>query len=102
MRRRRVYASEFRRKMVDLVQAGRTPEELSREFEPSAQTIRNWVAESTRKAGRGDGVAEQEREELNRLRRENEQLRIELDILGRAADWLARETDVPSKKSKPS
>jgi len=29
--------------MVGLVRAGRTPEERSREFEPTAQAIRNWV-----------------------------------------------------------
>jgi len=33
----RPYAPEFRRQMVDLVRSGRTPEELSREFEPTAQ-----------------------------------------------------------------
>jgi transposase len=38
--------------MVELVQAGRTPEELSRELEPTAQTIRNWVAQVERDEGR--------------------------------------------------
>jgi len=33
------YAPEFRRQMVELVRSGRTPEELSREFEPTAQSI---------------------------------------------------------------
>ncbi len=37
------YAPEFRQRMIELVAAGRTPEELAREFEPSAQAIRNWV-----------------------------------------------------------
>ena len=37
------YAPEFRRQMVELVRAGRTPEELAREFEPTANTIRKWV-----------------------------------------------------------
>ena len=35
------YALEFRRQMVELVRSGRTPEELSREFEPTAQSIWN-------------------------------------------------------------
>jgi len=62
--------------MVELVRAGRTPEELAREFEPTAQSIRNWVAQSERKAGRGDGgLTSVQREELTRLRRENRQLR---------------------------
>ncbi len=42
------YAAEFREQMIELVGAGRTPEELSREFEPSAQAIRNWVAQADR------------------------------------------------------
>jgi transposase len=41
------YAPEFRRQMVELVPAGRTPEKLAKEFEPSAQAIRNWVARAT-------------------------------------------------------
>ena len=41
---RAAYPPEFRRQMVDLVRAGRSPEELAREFEPTAQSIRNWLA----------------------------------------------------------
>ncbi len=40
-KKRRVFPKEFRLQMVELVRSGRTPEELSREFEPSAQAIRN-------------------------------------------------------------
>ena len=80
--------------MVELVRAGRTPEELATEFEPTAQSIRNWVAQSERNAGRGDGgLTTAEREELNRLRRENRQLRVEREILSKAAAWFARETN---------
>jgi transposase len=74
------YTPEFRRQMVELVQAGRSPDELAREFEPTAQSIRNWVAQAERDAGHGDnGLTTAEREELNRLRRENRQLRLERD-----------------------
>ena len=38
-RTRAPYPAEFRQQMVELVKAGRTAEELSREFEPTAQTI---------------------------------------------------------------
>ena len=47
-RTRPPYAPEFRRQMVEMVRAGRTPEELSREFEPTAQTIHNWVRQVDR------------------------------------------------------
>jgi len=39
---RAAYPPEFRRQMVELVRAGRSPEELAREFEPTAQSIR-WT-----------------------------------------------------------
>lgn len=92
-RKRAAYPSEFRQQMVELVRAGRSPEELSREFEPSAQAIRNWVAQADRDAGiREDGLTSAEREELRRLKRENRQLREEREILAKAAAWFARET----------
>ena len=82
--------------MVELVQAGRSPEELAREFEPTAQSIRNWVAQ----ARRDGGLTTAEREELSRLRRENRQLRLEREILSKAAAWFARETNaIPPKGS---
>lgn len=92
-RHRDPYPPEFRQQMVDLVRAGRTPEELAREFEPSAQAIRNWVLQSDLDEGRReDGLTTVEREELRRLRRENRQLREEREILAKAAAWFARET----------
>ena len=98
---RAAYPPEFRRQMVELVRAGRSPEELSGEFEPTAQSIRNWVAQSARDAGRGDGgLTTAERDELHRLRRENRQLRLEREILSKAAAWFARETNaIPAKGS---
>ena len=100
-RSRRPYPAEFRRQMVELVRAGRTPEQLSKEFEPSAQAIRNWVAQADRDEGRrADGLTTVEREELRKLRRENRQLKVEREILAKAAAWFARETDsVPPKSS---
>jgi transposase len=53
--------------MVELVRAGREPEELARRFEPSAQAIRNWVAQADRDDGRRqDGLTTDEHEELRR------------------------------------
>ncbi len=95
------YPPEFRRQMVELVRAGRTPGELAREFECSEQTIRNWVRQTDLDEGRReDGLTTDEREELRRLRRENRQLREEREILKKAAAWFARETgSVPEKFS---
>ena len=103
------YAPEFRRQMVELVRAGRDPADLAREFEPSSQAIRNWVAQADRQEGRREAkpaaaadaaLTAAERDELARLRRENKQLRLERDILSRAAAWFARETGaIPSGSS---
>jgi transposase-like protein len=61
--------------MVDLVRSRRTPEELAREFEPTAQSISTWMKQAGRDAGkRVDGRTSAERDELARLRRENHRL----------------------------
>ena len=98
---RGAYPPEFRRRMVELVRAGRSPAELAREFEPTAQAIRNWVRQADRDEGlRKDGLTTLEREELVRLRRETRQLTLEREILAKAAAWFARETgSVPGKSS---
>ena len=87
------YSAEFRRQMVDLVRAGRSPEDLAREFEPTGQSIRNWVKQADLEDGpRVDGLTGAEREELARLRKENRQLREEREILRKAAVFFATET----------
>jgi transposase len=102
-RKRPPYSLEYRQQMIDLVRAGRTPEELSREFEPSAQAIRNWVHQADRDDGRRpDGVTSAEHEELICLRRENRQLKLEREILAKAAAWFAQETGTVPKKSTGS
>jgi len=99
--RRRPYSPEFRQRIVELVRKGRTPEELARQFEPSAQAIRNWVKQAVLDAGeRTDGLTTADHDELRRLRREVRQLREERAILSKAAAWFARETNtIPSKDS---
>jgi len=86
------YPPEFRRQMVELVWAGRSPEELAREFERSGQRTRKWVRQADLDEGlREDGLTTEEREELRRLRREKKRLRTEREILAKAAAWFARD-----------
>ena len=97
------YPPEFRRRMVELVRAGRSPEGLAREFEPSGQTIRNWVCQANLDEGkRTDGLTSEEQEELRRLRRENRVLRQEKEILAKAAAWFAQETGSTPRGSSSS
>jgi transposase len=102
-RHRKPYPEELKKKLVALVRQGRTPEELSRQFEPTAQAIRNWMAQAERDEGRRqDGLTTTERDELQRLRRENERLREEREILKKAAAWFAQETKAAPNGSSNS
>lgn len=100
-RTRPPYPPEFREQIIALYRAGRTPEELAREYEPTEQTIRNWIAQGDRDEGvRADGLSSAEKEELRRLRRENKMLRQEKEILKKAAAWFARESSsIPQRDS---
>ena len=95
------YPPEYRQQIVELALAGRSPVELAREFEPSEQTIRNWIKQAEIDTGqRHDGLTTVEQQDLARLRRENKQLRLEREILAKAAAWFARETgSIPSGSS---
>jgi len=100
------YAAEFRQQMVELVQAGRTPAQLAREFKVSAQSISTWVARAAADRGkpiRGkDVLSSAEREELVRLRRQVRQLQTERDILAKATAWFAVKSDKTSSGSTNS
>jgi transposase len=97
------YTREFRQELVALHRAGRSIPELSREFGPTPWTIALWVKQADRDAGRGDGgLTTNEREELARLRRENKRLKMEREILAKAAAWFAQETTPNSKRSSDS
>ena len=95
------YPLEFRQQMVELVRAGRSPKALAREFEPSEQTIRNWVKQAAIDSGqRADGLTTDEQVELRQLRRDVRQLKLEREILKKAAAWFARESGtVPERDS---
>ena len=95
------YPAEFRRQLVEMVRAGRTPESLAKDFEPTAQAIRNWLKQADLDEGkRSDGLTTEEREELSRLRRENRTLREEREILKKFAAWSVQEANrTPPKRS---
>jgi transposase len=88
------YPPEFHRQLVELHRAGRKISELSREFGVSEWAITRWVKQAARDAGRGDGgLTTAERQELVRLRRENRQLKIEREILAKAATLVRQSGD---------
>lgn len=97
------YTLEFRQQIIDLVRAGRPIPELVQQFGVTATSIHNWL----RLVRKHDKPATEEltineREELERLRRENRQLLMEREILSKAAAWFAQETLPNSKRSSDS
>lgn len=92
------YPAQFRQQMVELVQAGRKPGELAKEFGCHITSILSWV----RKAQPSSGVVSPtdasplsavERQELMELRRKYHQVQMERDILAKATAWFANNGD---------
>jgi transposase len=94
-------APESRWRIVELGRSGRGVSELAREFEPTVETMRQWIKQAELDEGqRADGLTTSEREELNRLRCENRVLREKREILSKAAAWFAQETGAtPGRRS---
>jgi transposase len=97
------YTPEFRQQMVELVRAGRKPKQLSQEFGCSHWSIKSWVKQAERDGGRGDGgLTSAERAEFTKLKREVRQLKLEREILSKAAAWFAQEIAPNTKDSTDS
>ena len=67
---------------------------MARELDLTESALRNWVtrAQADRTKGKSGGLATVEREELAGLRRENRQLKLERDLLKKAAAFFAKES----------
>jgi transposase len=89
------YPPEFRAEAMRLVrEGGRTPDQLAQDLGCSGQVIRNWLRQADLDAGRRhDGLTTAERDELRRLRAENRILRMERDLLKKAAAFFAKESN---------
>jgi transposase len=88
------YPPEFRREAVELVRlSGKPASQIASDLGISDMTLRNWVKQSEIDEGKRDGLSSSEREELAALRKEVRTLRMEREILKKAAAFFARETD---------
>ena len=105
MKQRKRYTNEFKAQVVELANAGRSVKELAEEFELNPGQIHTWrrnagvssplQVRSGVQGAEGDMDAA---EELKRLRREVNKLRIDNDILKKAAIILG--TSIPNKHDK--
>lgn len=94
-RTRPPYPEEFKREAIELVRmAGKSIRQAAKDLGISEVSLRNWVKQAAADAGeRPGGLSSDEREELARLRRENQTLRMEREILKKAAAFFAGESD---------
>jgi transposase len=92
-RPRRAFTSEFKAEIVEQCARGdRSIGQVARDFDLTETAVREWVKQAERDTGqRSDGVTSDEREELQRLRRENRRLQEDVDILKRATAFFAKE-----------
>jgi transposase len=93
---------EFRRRAVELAREvdedgnRKYPiRQVARDLQISESCLRNWLAADEVETGERPGLTKAERDELVRLRRENRALRMERDLLSRAAAFFAQENVLP-------
>ena len=93
-RKRRAFTDEFKQETVRLVrEGGKSIPQVARDLDLTESSLRNWVQQANIDEGRGirGELTTSEREELQRLRRENKRLQMEREILKKAAAFFAKE-----------
>src|SRR5438309_10683503 len=98
---RRGYSSEFRRRVVELVAAGRKVADVARDLGISEQIIYFWRRQEEIDRGLAPGLSSLEREELAAAKRRIRELEIELAIHRRATELLKDYVN-PKGRSAPS
>ena len=92
----RPHPPEFRQRAVELARLREKPvAQIATDLGISDSCLRNWMAQADLDEGRREGLSSREREELIELRREARTLRLENEILKRAAAYFARENVLP-------
>jgi transposase len=89
----RGYPPEFRRRVLDLLTAGRKVVDLARDLGVSEQTIYTWRRQEQIDRGLVAGLRSEEREELAAAQRRIRELEAELEVHRRASELLAERTD---------
>lgn len=85
-RERRAYSEDFKNQLVQLLNAGKPRAEIIREYDLSASAFDRWAARinATGSTKESDNRTPAE-QEVNRLRKENQRLKMENDVLKQAA-----------------
>lgn len=85
------YKEEFKKQIVELVNNGKSPTEIVKEYNIARSTVNKWVHDySTSGSFKAKDNRTKEENELIKLRKENQKLKMENDILKRAALIMGR------------
>ena len=98
---RRGYPPEFRRRVLDLIEAGRTIAEVARDLDVSQQTIYTWRRQDRIDRGLEPGTSSTEHAALTAANKRIRELETELEIARRSLELL-REPPDPKGGSRPS
>ena len=91
-RHRRKFTDEFKAETVKLIRgSGRTVGSVARELSLTETAVRNWVKQAEASGSAGT-LSTDERADLRRLRKENQELRMEKEILRKATAFFAKES----------
>ena len=91
-RHRRKFTDEFKAETVKVIQtSGRTVGSVARELSIGETAVRRWVKQAEA-SGSADTLTVDERSELQRLREQNQELRMETEILRKATAFFAKES----------
>jgi transposase len=94
-KKRRTFTPEYKAEVVALVEnGGKTAGQVARDLELTETSVRAWVRQAEVDAGKGGSGAltTAEREEFAALKREVKTLRMEREVLKKAAAFFAKET----------
>ena len=90
----RRYSPQFKREAVELYRrGGKSIVVIATEIDVAPESLRKWAKRQEIDEGLAEGLTSTEREELCNLRSENQRLRMERDLLKRAAAFFAQETE---------
>ena len=93
-RDRRYFSPEFKAETVELVRSsGKSIPQICSDLDLTETTVRNWVRQAQVDSGEREGLSSDERDELRRLRAENKTLKMQRDLLKKAAAFFAKDSD---------
>ena len=92
---RRGYPPEFKAEAVELYRGSdKSIRDIATELGVSTESLRRWIVQHDVDAGQREGASTDEIEELRRLRKENRRLKMEREILKKAAAFFANENGI--------